>query len=102
KSGERRYSMNRPQGGRFVATNVTVAMLLQTASNVEDFRVAGAPTWVNTDRFDIEGFAGNTTGPANGQFPAMLSSLLADRFQLQTHRETKDASVYFLTVAKGG
>ncbi len=87
-------------GSRVVATNVSLEMLLERAYRVFPFQISGGPSWLNADRFDIEGKeSGN---PSEEQAWPMLQSLLADRFKLSIHRETKEMPVYELTVAKGG
>jgi uncharacterized protein (TIGR03435 family) len=55
---------------------------------------------MNTTRFDI--VATFPTGAKREQFPAMLRSLLADRFALVTHQETHEMEAYALVVGKGG
>ena len=40
-------------GGRFVATNVTLRALIQTAYRLQPFQVIGGPSWLSSDRFDI-------------------------------------------------
>src|SRR5262245_56511116 len=90
----------RPQPSGLVATNLNVKFLIQDAYSVEDFQVAGGPAWIENDRYDI-------TAKANGQITneqrkLMLQSLLADRFRLQLHRETKELPVYALVASKGG
>lgn len=59
-----------------------------------------APDWIASARFDIA-----ATIPADGNadaLPEMLSALLAERFQLKTHRESREFPVYVLEVAPGG
>src|ERR1019366_6588453 len=64
-------------------------------------QVLGGPGWVDSERYDIAAKAeGNP--PFTQLYGPMLRALLADRFQLKVHRETKEVPVYFLTVAKGG
>jgi|SRR5579863_9589885 len=100
KSGERRWAFPRPEGGRFVATNVALGMLVVNAYGVPAYRVSGGPGWLNSDRFDVEGRApGN---PSREQYGLMLQALLEDRFKLVVHRETRQLPIYELTVAKGG
>src|SRR6516164_5774120 len=41
-------------GGRFVATNVTLAMLIGFAYRLRDFQIVGLQGWITTDRWDIE------------------------------------------------
>jgi uncharacterized protein (TIGR03435 family) len=58
------------------------------------------PDWIASQRFDIA--AKLPDGASQDQFRDMLQTLLADRFQMKTHRETKELPVYVLGVAKGG
>lgn len=95
----------------FRTTNITIESLLENAYDMREFQVQGAPGWVRSESYDIEAKLDKATadeiqkmnppqgGPARRQ---LLQSLLADRFQLKVHRETKDGSVYELVVAKSG
>jgi uncharacterized protein (TIGR03435 family) len=73
--------------------------LTRLAFQVKAHQVTGAP-WMATERYDIQ--ARLPEGGKRGQVPAMLQSLLAERFAMQLHRETREFKVYALTVAKGG
>jgi uncharacterized protein (TIGR03435 family) len=59
-----------------------------------------APSWMATERFDIQ--AKLPEDGKRGQVPAMLQTLLADRFRLKIHREARDFNVLALVEAKGG
>ncbi len=62
-------------------------------------QVAG-PGWLNTQRFDI---VAKAAGPVpETQLRLMMQTLLADRFKMAFHRETKQMTVYNLVEAKGG
>jgi uncharacterized protein (TIGR03435 family) len=98
KSNEPRVGIRGLPGGQFVATNVTVQLLIQNAYRVQGFQIAGAPNWVASDRFDIVAKA--PAGQAPGQAPLMLQSLLADRFKLSVRRETRELPVYALVMAR--
>lgn len=87
-------------GGRLVVTNNTLSDLVRVAFGVAYYQISGGPAWFKTDRFDIEAKAGGE--PSHDQMMAMLQTLLADRFQLKFHRETKEGTVRVLTVANGG
>jgi bla regulator protein blaR1 len=63
--------------------------------------VRGGPSWVDSEKFAIEASASGDVDRATMIGP-MLRALLEDRFQLKTHRETEERSMYALTVAKGG
>jgi uncharacterized protein (TIGR03435 family) len=77
--------------------------LIRTAYEVKDFQITG-PEWLGSamtaTRFNIQ--ATLPAGATEKQVPQMLQALLADRFKLVIHRESKDHSVYALVVAKGG
>jgi bla regulator protein blaR1 len=84
-----------------VDKNVTLKKLIALAYRLQDFEVYGGPRWVDADHFDVEG---KTEDPKAGpdQARLMLQSLLAERFRLKLHRETRQLPVYALVVDKGG
>jgi uncharacterized protein (TIGR03435 family) len=96
-SGEQGGS-SKAQPGRYVGVNVTLKRVIGLAYRpVQEF--IGGPDWINTDRFDIEGRVEGT--PTQDQMLEMLRSLLADRFKLAVHRETRQMPAYALTIARG-
>ena len=89
-----------PGGRRFTATNAPLMMLVMLAYNVTQRQIAGLPNSFNAEGYDIEA---KTDHPVSyQQLMRMLQSLLADRFKLTLHRETKELPVYAMVVAKGG
>lgn len=85
--------------------NASLQELIMDAYNVKRFQVTGGPEWgklPSGDRYEIQAKAPGPTPPTPAQVRRMIQSLLADRFQLKLHRETKDLSVYELTVDKNG
>lgn len=103
--------MNSPNDGRFYATNVTLKMLLRTAYGIQDSQIAEAPSWIDSERYDIEAKADSTVNEELKKLSPdqakpikqhMLQALLADRFKLALSRTTKDLPVYALVVAKNG
>lgn len=89
-------------GGGFSATGTTVKMLIMQAFNVKDFQVTGGPGWMSSDRFDINAKGGGDGGrPSPEAFRPMLQALLAERFGLKFHKETKEVPVYALVAGKG-
>jgi uncharacterized protein (TIGR03435 family) len=78
--------------------------LVCLAYKVKPYQVAGNPEWMNmglnTARFDI--LAKMPDGTDKDQVPEMLQTLLAERFKLQVHHETRETPVYALIVGKGG
>jgi uncharacterized protein (TIGR03435 family) len=58
------------------------------------------PEWIGQSRFDVS--ANLPAGATRAEVPAMLQALLAERFAVKAHRESRESPVYALTVAKGG
>jgi uncharacterized protein (TIGR03435 family) len=87
-------------GGRVRITGYRLKMLIHDAYSVEDYQIIGGPAWSDLDRFDVEAKAPAPSSPS--QIRLMLQQLLAERFQLHLHRETRREAVYTLVVAKGG
>jgi bla regulator protein BlaR1 len=97
-SGDPGAQLN-PEHGNFTAENASLRQLIRLAYHVPDFMISG-PAWLDSLRYDIN--AKGMGDAPQSQVALMLRALLADRFHLQVHRETKEMSVYFLVVAKGG
>jgi uncharacterized protein (TIGR03435 family) len=98
-----------PSGGVLAGTSISprrysgvgsLRSLIQTAYGVQDYQVSGGPSWVNTDLFEVDGRAANPT--PHDQMMLMLQTLLAERFKLAIHRETKVVPIYALVAAKNG
>lgn len=99
KSGGGRGGM-RPQPTGIVITNLNLKFIIQDAFSVEDFQISGGPNWIENERYDI---AAKAKGPiTTEQRKLMVQTLLADRFHLSHHRETKEYPVYALVVNKNG
>jgi len=77
----------------------SIGVLLMRAYDVKRYLIDG-PAWLFNQEYDIN--AKMPSGSSREQIPAMLQSLLAERFKLTLHRETKSLPVYGLVVAKGG
>jgi uncharacterized protein (TIGR03435 family) len=86
--------------GRLIARNATLKEPIKGAYALEDYQVAGGAAWITSARFDVEAKA--NAGSNRAQLLTMLQTLLAARFKLAVHRETKDLPVYALTVVKNG
>jgi uncharacterized protein (TIGR03435 family) len=87
-------------GGRIEGTNRTLKLLIQNAFELQDFQIVGGPDWVKTDRFDVNAKAGANVPPGQGQL--MMQALLADRFKLAVHKDSREAPVYALVMARNG
>jgi bla regulator protein blaR1 len=89
-------------GGRLTATNITVRELIRLAYGVKDYQIERAPGWVDGERYDIAARSATSKKTSYEEEQSQVRELLADRFQLTTHRETKQMQVYLLVVAKNG
>jgi uncharacterized protein (TIGR03435 family) len=108
KSGTRQVSLNLQPGGRFSATNVSLQVLISAAYGdplplppsrlVMTAQWIGGGDYLTSDHFDIEARAGGEL--TQEQFPFALRQLLADRFKLVVHHETRELPVYHLLVAR--
>jgi uncharacterized protein (TIGR03435 family) len=99
-------------GGRMISTNASLKLLIQFAyANHDDprsghwlplevSRIVGGPAWIDSPGYDIEAKPEGPTDPKHAWL--MLQTLLADRFKLALHRETRDLPIYNLTAVKDG
>jgi uncharacterized protein (TIGR03435 family) len=97
-SGQAVMRLAAPPGtGRLDATNVTARLLILNAYGLRDFQLAGAPPWTESERFDVAGRA--AASATRDEISAMVRTLLAERFRLRTHRETRELPIYALVAA---
>lgn len=102
KSGDAATELGFQRGGRFRAINETLWRLIgeayATSSALPRFQMFGGPAWIDADRFDVEAVPEGS--PDADQGHAMLRTLLADRFRLIVHRETRELPIYNLVRAR--
>jgi uncharacterized protein (TIGR03435 family) len=117
-SGDQRMFIRNLPGGRFATENIPLNQLVAFAYGIRDYQISGLPAWADSDRYDIQAKAENLTPEEaapitrmlsdaemedrSKKLRAMLQDLLADRFALKAHPETRQMPVYELVVAKGG
>ena len=78
---------------------VTLRSCLAFAYGLKEYQISG-PGWLGELKYDI--VAKGPAGTRREQLPGMMQALLAQRFQLQTHTETREFSVFTLAVGKNG
>src|SRR5262245_59968264 len=86
------------RGERYEVRNATMVDLIRTAYDVEGDQVVGGPNWLEFHRFDVTALVPPDTPEAT--LKLMLQSLLADRFQLVVHNDTKPIPRFVLSVGK--
>jgi uncharacterized protein (TIGR03435 family) len=89
-------------GGIFTATNVSLRLLISRAFGVAEFQVEGGLGWIESEKYDIMAKADTPLEMTREELRPCLQALLAERFRLKFHRETKEGSVYSLVVGKNG
>ena len=93
-----------PNGVRFTAFPLrTLVTIAYRSEGIQRFdQLVGAPPWIALDRFDIVAKAGasDTRDGMQSALPAMLRTLLRDRFRLRLHAETREMPAYALVIAR--
>src|SRR5688572_22249514 len=88
-------------GGRFTATNTPLRMLIMAAYELkQDAQLAGGPPALLAAKYDVTARAAGTATLAMKELPQLLRSLLADRFKLKTHTESRELPLYDLVLAR--
>src|SRR5688572_6415126 len=85
-------------GGRLIAV-ASLQTLILRAYGIREYQIEGGPKWLATDYFDISAKAEHESA-TEAELNAMLRSLLAERFGLRVHVETREAPVHTLTIAR--
>jgi uncharacterized protein (TIGR03435 family) len=104
-------SINFAPGGQLKCTNVSLRMLVRFAYNMRDDQLVNVPGWAETEHYDI--LAKPSADDLPGEPPehseaavvrlrARTQSLLAERFGVVSHPETREMPILALVVAKGG
>jgi uncharacterized protein (TIGR03435 family) len=96
--------------GRFTTINVDLKTIIQWAYDLPQSRIVGGPSWLGSARWDIEAKADNAldmqkdydSAAARQQKRQMVQALLAERFHLTAHRETRELPIYDLVITKDG
>lgn len=104
-----------PAGGGLQLSSITLHDLVIFAYDLQGHQLSGGPAWTNSDSYDIVAKLERPEGPVDVSHLGPMQertrwdrarnrarSLLADRFQLGIHKETREGQIYALIVAKGG
>ncbi len=89
-----------PALGRLTTQNTTLRILVMAAYQKQPFQIVGGPPWFNADKFDINAKAADGSLTTD-QMLGLLKTLLADRFKLKLHTETREVPIYALVLARG-
>jgi uncharacterized protein (TIGR03435 family) len=100
-----------PAESHFRTVNLSIKSLIQFAYAIPESQILNAPVWLDSTLFDIDAKAGTSVdaqlralpkAEARLQKQRMVQALLADRFHLAAHQETRQLPIYALVAAKGG
>lgn len=94
-------SIRRLPGGRFVTSNTSLTMLINWAYQLDEGRLIGAARELDSTRFDVVAKAPEPD-PIPGRMQLMMRALLAERFKLVAHHETRELTAYTLVTDTGG
>jgi uncharacterized protein (TIGR03435 family) len=105
------HIINNPAESHFRTVNLALRDLIQFAYGLPDSQILGGPAWIDSLMFDIDAKSDSAvdaqlhalpTEQAQQKKKQMVQALLADRFQLKAHQETRQLPVYLLVVTKDG
>lgn len=92
-------------GGRFTVTGMPLGSLITIAYGIQRYQLIGGPSWMNSDRFDINAIAEDAPpqpfqpGVPN-RMQLLMRSLLKERFALVVHNETRELPLSYLVMAR--
>jgi uncharacterized protein (TIGR03435 family) len=98
-ANDNRVLIMQQPGGRFTTTGVPLRLIIRNAFRVQDSQLVGLPDWTRSERYDITAKA-EDPNPTPEMVSEMMQSLLAERFSLATHRETREMPIYDLVLAR--
>ena len=78
------------QGSRIRGENLPLRTLILQAYGLLDFQIVGGPRWLASDRFDIQATTVLHEVIRLSELGPLLRGLLADRFRLKVHKETRE------------
>ena len=87
-------------GGEYRGRNLSLFELITTGWQLNQYQLIAGPKWIREVGWGVD--AKLPDGANSGQLAQMMQVMLADRFQLVVHRETRNLPIYLLTLARGG
>jgi uncharacterized protein (TIGR03435 family) len=92
----------KPSGPNVTMEAMSLHNLIGYAYDLQPYQILGGPSWVAADRYDISAKAEGDASLTPERIKQMTQTLLADRFGLKFHHDTKEMPVYVLVVGKNG
>jgi uncharacterized protein (TIGR03435 family) len=98
RSGESRIGFGFPPGG-LTATNLPLRALIIQAHRLHEYELLNLPEWARDERYDVTARTSHARASGDDRL-RMLRTLLADRFKLRMHAETREMALYSLEFAR--
>jgi uncharacterized protein (TIGR03435 family) len=102
RTGQPGHGSMAQSGPRATFTGYTLNGLIMYAYDVRGYQVSGGPGWMGSDTYTIVAKTEGAATPGITELRKMLQSLLAERFELKLHSETKEMRVYLMEPARTG
>jgi uncharacterized protein (TIGR03435 family) len=93
---------SRPGIGRFTASHVSLARLIQLAYGIDDSQIANRPGWMDTSLYDVDAKPEEGVLLTREELKPCLQRLLQERFHLAAHFEMRYGRGYALVVGQDG
>jgi uncharacterized protein (TIGR03435 family) len=87
------------RGTRYLVRQATMVDLISLAYDIDNDKILAGPRWLDTDRFDVSARA--PAGSTPEQAKLMLQTLLAERFSLKLHKDSKELPGFVLSMGSG-
>jgi uncharacterized protein (TIGR03435 family) len=87
------------RGTRYLVRQATIVDLISLAWNVDNDKILGGPNWLDINRFDVSARALAGSNPE--QVRSMLQTMLAERFSLKVHKDSKELPGFVLSAGNG-
>ena len=87
------------RGTRYLVRQATLVDLISLAYGIDNDKILGGPNWLDLDRFDVSARA--PAGSTPEQAKLMLQTLLAQRFSLKVHNDSKELPGFVLSAGSG-
>lgn len=87
------------RGTRYLVRQATMVDLISLAYDIDNDKILAGPKWLDTDRFDVSARAPSGSTPE--QVKLMLQTLLAERFSLKFHKDSKELPGFVLSTGSG-
>lgn len=89
-------------GTRVTVRGLTALTLIRAAYNLRSYQLSGGPDWIANEPYDIAAKGERGSPLTLDQVRPMLQDLLAERFQLKFHRQSKEGAAYALVLGRTG